>query len=86
MIASNNLVPFRSFWNHEIFVELNLPIFPVLVRSREKSQKYFDLLAVKQILILSSPSCTIDAMNFKMWEFCQSFSFQFVHAKSLENP
>ena len=36
---------FQSFCNHELFVKLNLPVFLVLVGQREKSQKYFDLLA-----------------------------------------
>ena len=36
---------FSVICNHEIFVKLNLPIFAVLVRQREKSQKYFNLLA-----------------------------------------
>ena len=40
----NALGPFQPFRNHKIFVKLNLPTFPVLVRRREKSQKYFDLL------------------------------------------
>ena len=39
---------FQSFGGHEIFVKLNLPIFVVFVRQREKSQKYFNLLAFKQ--------------------------------------
>ena len=41
---------FQSFCIHEIFVELNLPIFVVLVGQQEKSQKYFDLSA--RILII----------------------------------
>ena len=36
---------FQSFYNYEIFVKLNLPIFVVLVRQGEKSQKYFNLVA-----------------------------------------
>ena len=68
MIWSSILGLFQSFCNHQIFVYLNLPIFPVLVRRREKSQKCFYLLAVKQILIHSNPSSTLDAMNFQKWE------------------
>ena len=41
----NVLGPFQLFCNDEIFVKFNLFIFPVLVRRREKSQKYFDLSA-----------------------------------------
>ena len=36
------------FCYHEIFVKLNLPIFVVLVRHREKSQKYLNLLALNK--------------------------------------
>ena len=36
------LVPFQSFWNHDFFIKLNLPLLLVLVRQQEKSQKYFD--------------------------------------------
>ena len=43
----NVLNYFQSFWNHEICLQLNLPIFLVLLRQQEKSQKYFDLLAFK---------------------------------------
>ena len=46
VILSMFLAIFQSFCNHAIFfVKLNLPIFLVLVRLREKSQKYFNLLA-----------------------------------------
>ena len=37
------LALFQSFCNYEISIKLNLPILLVLVRQREKSQKYFDL-------------------------------------------
>ena len=35
---------FSVFCSHEILVKLNLLIFVVLVRQREKSQRYFNLL------------------------------------------
>ena len=45
--ASITYSSFRTlFYNHEIFIKLNLPIFIVLVRHRKKSQKYFDLSAL----------------------------------------
>ena len=34
------LAIFQLFWSHEIFARLNLPIFPMLERRREKAQKY----------------------------------------------
>ena len=40
---------FQSFWNKEIFVKLNLPIFLVLVKLQEKLQKYCDLSALTKI-------------------------------------
>ena len=46
---------FLSFCNHEIFVKLNLPIFLKFLRQREKSQKYFDLLAFNWNLNHSNP-------------------------------
>ena len=39
------LGPFLIICDHEIFVKLKLPIFLVLVRQREKSQKYPGLFA-----------------------------------------
>ena len=42
---------FESFCNHELFARLNLPMFPVLVRGREKSQKSFNLLALFKLFI-----------------------------------
>ena len=41
------------------FLKLILSIFLVLVRMEEKSQKHFDLMAVKHILIHSNPSCAL---------------------------
>ena len=41
----NVLGPFHSFCNDEIIIKLNLPILLAQIRQREKSQKYFDLLA-----------------------------------------
>ena len=45
-------------------------------KKARKSKKYFDLLAVKQILIYSVPFSTVNAMNFWRWkvlsEFCNS--------------
>ena len=58
-------VCFQSFCNHDIFVKLILPIFRVLVRRREISQKYFDLLVVKQILIHSSHPVLLMLSVFK---------------------
>ena len=45
MIRSMFQALYQSFCKNEIFLKFNLPIFLVLVRQREKSQKYFDLLA-----------------------------------------
>ena len=47
----NNAI-FQSFCNHEIFVKLNLPIFLVLVKQREKSQEYFNLWLLTRIGII----------------------------------
>ena len=33
---------FQSFFNHEIFVRLNLPIFVALLGQQEISQEYFN--------------------------------------------
>ena len=60
--------PFSVICNHESFVKLNLPIFPVVVRKRVTSQKYFKLLAVKQTLIQPNPFNTLDATIFDNWE------------------
>ena len=54
----------QSICNHEIFVKLNLSIFPVLVGRRE-NHKDASILAAKQTLIPSNPSSTLDAMNFQ---------------------
>ena len=48
----NVLGPSQSFCNNEIFVKLNLPMFLVLVRTREKSQKYLNLLEVLAFISL----------------------------------
>ena len=49
---NNVLGHFQSFCNDEIFVKLNLPMFLALVRTREKSQKYFDLSEVLDFISL----------------------------------
>ena len=49
-------------------------MFLVLIKAKEKLQKYFNLSAVKQISILTVPSGTIGAMNFKFLDFSRSFS------------
>ena len=41
---------FQSFCKHEIFVKLNISTFLVLVRQREKSQKFFDLSVLNENL------------------------------------
>ena len=65
---------------------LNLPIFPVIVRRQKKSQKYFDLLAVKQIFFHSNPSSSVDAMNFPKWElFFDSSDIAFNLYKDIES-
>ena len=46
---------FQSYCNDEIFLELNLPIFVVLVEQREKSQKSFYLSAFNKNLNASNP-------------------------------
>ena len=64
----NVLGHFQSFCNHKIFVKLNLPIFLVLIRQREKSQKYFNHSAFNQNLNHSDLCITLGALNFQMWE------------------
>ena len=38
-----DLAIFQAFCNEEIFVKANLPVFCMLIQTREKSQKYLDL-------------------------------------------
>ena len=64
----NVLGHFQSFCNHEIFVKSNLPTYLVLLRQREKSQKYFDLLAFNWNLNHSNLWRTLGAINFQKWE------------------
>ena len=40
----------------------------MLVRRREKARKYFDLLAVKEILALFNLSSTLDVVSFQKGE------------------
>ena len=56
---------FQSFCTYEIFVKLNLPVFPVLVSKRGKSQKYFGLLAFSKDLNHSNPWNTLGAMHVR---------------------
>ena len=61
----NVLISFlQSFCNHEIFIMLNLPILLVLVRQREKSQKYFSLPAFNWNLNHSNLLSTLVTTNF----------------------
>ena len=46
----NVLGSFQSFFNHRIFIKLNLPMILWLVRQLEKSPKYFDLSAFNENL------------------------------------
>ena len=64
----NVLDPFPSFYNHESFIKLNLPILLVLVRQREKSQKYFDPLTLNLNLNDSNLCSSHGVMNFQKWE------------------
>ena len=52
-------------WN---FIKLNLPILPVLVRQREKSQRYFSLSSFNWNLNQSDLWCTLGAKTFQKWE------------------
>ena len=65
---SNVLGLFQSFCEHEIFIMLNLPILLVLVRQREKSQKYLSLLAFNWNLNHSNLRSTFGAINLLKWE------------------
>ena len=58
------LALFQLFCNHEIFIKLNLVIILLLVRKREKSQKYFDLSTFDWNLNDSNLFSTHGAMNF----------------------
>ena len=62
------LGPFQSFRNHEIFIKLNLHILLVLVKQREKSQKYSHLSAFNWSLDNSNLCSIHGAMNFQKWE------------------
>ena len=64
----NVLGHFQSFCKHQIFLKFNLPIFLVLVRQREKSQKFFDLSAFNYKLNHSDLCRTDGPMNFQKWE------------------
>ena len=49
-------------------VKFNLSLFLVLVRQREKSQKFFDLSALNENLNHSNLCDNVGAMNFQKWE------------------
>ena len=57
---------FPLFWNHEILINLNLPIHLAMVGQREKSQKYFDLSIFSENLNDSNSS--LGVVNFQKWE------------------
>ena len=64
MISSSILGLFQSFFNHEIVVNLNLPMFPVLVRRREKLKTTLISWLLSRFYIHSNPTSALDAMNF----------------------
>ena len=59
---------FGHFCNQEMFIRLNSPILLVLVKQRQRSQKYFDLSAFNWNLNYSNLCSTHGAMNFLKWE------------------
>ena len=64
--------------------EFNLPIFPVLVGKREKSQKLFDLSVFKWKLYHSNPWCsTLGSMNFRKWAFFLLSRYRFTNMELL---
>ena len=84
-----HLRPFFSVCISEIVVKMNLPLFPVLVRRLEKSQKYFNVLVMKQKLIHSNQSSSLvnppkDAM-FHSLIYCRLKNTQGVKPSKLQS-
>ena len=66
-IWSSVLGLFSAIRNKRIFVKLNLSMFSLLIKTREKSQKYFSLSAISQNSIHSNPSSTLGTTIFQTW-------------------
>ena len=56
MISSSVFCLTQTICEHYIFVKPNLPMFPVVIGTREKLQRYFNLSSMKQDLIHSNSS------------------------------
>ena len=57
------------FYNHEIFIKLNLPILLVLVKHQQKSAKYFDLRLLTEICIIQIYAVLMVLQIFKCGNF-----------------